>query len=148
MIRRWALLSTCFAVAFCGGGAPAPAEWVSGAYQCQTCRMTVVDRGFASQIVTALDEPRFFDDMGCLSTFLTRTPAIPGAAVYVADRRTGTWVPAAEALFVRVDTLTAPMGSHIVAYASEASRAGDPAAAAGTAVDRTAVIPAQWSGRP
>jgi copper chaperone NosL len=108
--------------------------------------MTVVDRGFASQIVTPLDEPRFFDDMGCLSTFLTRTPVIPGAAVYVADRRTGTWVPAGEAVFVRVDDLTAPMGSHIVAYANDASRAADAAATAGTVVERATVMPAAWRG--
>ena len=144
---RQAVLWLAFLVAAsCAGRAPEPAEWVSGRYQCQTCRMTVVDRGFASQMVTALDEPRFFDDTGCLSTFLTRTPAIPGAAVYVADHRTGAWVPAGEAMFVRVDALTAPMGSHVVAYASDASRAADPPAAAGTAVDRVAVIPAPWSG--
>lgn len=139
------LLLPLFAAASCDGGVPAPVEWVSGKHQCQTCRMTVVDRGFASQIVTALDEPRFFDDMGCLSTFLNRTPIIPGAALYVADRRTGAWVPAGEAIFVRVDALTAPMGSHIIAYASDASRAADPAAA-GTTVDRATVIPAEWSG--
>ncbi len=141
MLVLWTLLAVS-----CNGRPPQPAEWASGRYQCQTCRMTVVDRGFASQIVTALDEPRFFDDMGCLSTFLSRTPPIAGAALYVADHRTGAWVSASEAVFVRVEALTAPMGSHVVAHADDASRAADPAAATGTVVDRATVIPAQWSG--
>ena len=43
--------------------------------------------------------------------------------------------PAATAVYTRVPGLETPMGSHVVAHASAASRDGDPAATGGTAVD-------------
>jgi copper chaperone NosL len=140
-------LVTCAAALSCAGGPPEPAEWVSGAYQCQFCRMTVVDRRFASQIVKARDEPRFFDDLGCLANYLAKTAArADDTALYVADHRTGEWVRAHEAVYARVDGLSAPMGSHIVAHASAVSREADVQAAAGVPVAIADVLPASWSG--
>jgi copper chaperone NosL len=53
---------------------------------------------------------------------------------FVADHRTREWVRAAAAVFTRNESLQTPMSSHLVAHASDASRAADPAVAAGTAV--------------
>jgi copper chaperone NosL len=149
-VLRLVAIAALAAAPACGAGLPPPAGWVSGAYQCQFCRMTVVDRTFASQIAVPHDEARFFDDLGCLANYLAKMPAIPpGAALYVADHRTGDWVAAAEAVFTRVPTLTAPMGSHHVAHASEASRAADPAAAGGTPLALEEAVPGAWTeGRP
>ena len=120
-----------------------PAPWEPGVHQCAFCRMTVIDRGFASQIVAPDDEPNFFDDMGCLANYLAKqTTPVARAVVYVADRRTGEWVPAADAVYTRVDTLRAPMGSHIVAHRSADSRAGDAESATGIAVAIRDVFPA------
>ena len=38
---------------------------------CGYCRMIVSDQRFASQIVAPYEEPRFFDDLGCLARYLT-----------------------------------------------------------------------------
>jgi copper chaperone NosL len=126
------------------GRSPAPAEWIAGAYQCQSCRMTVIDRHFSSQIAAPDGEPRLFDDLGCLTRYLERTTPPEGAVVYVADHRTGDWVRAPEAVYARVDSLTAPMGSHIVAHASVASRTADGSTRAATPIDGSQVIPEQW----
>jgi len=51
----------------------------------------------------------------------------PGARAFVADHRTGEWVPAESAVYSRAPIDT-PMGSHLIAHASAASRDLDPQA--------------------
>ena len=109
--------------------------------------MAVSDASLASQVVAPGELPLFFDDLGCLANYLAKSTDIPrGAALYVADHRTGDWVAASAATFTRVETLTAPMGSHLVAHASGESRAADPAATEGTAVAFAAALPGAWAG--
>jgi copper chaperone NosL len=97
--------------------------------------MIVSDQPFASQIVAPNEEPKFFDDMGCLARYLANTPALPvGAVAYVADHRTRVWVRADQAVYTRVDSLAAPMGSHVVAHESAASRDADADTAKGAPV--------------
>jgi copper chaperone NosL len=113
--------------------------------------MVVSDQRFASQVVAPSEEPRFFDDMGCLGRYLAGASALPAhARVYVADHRTRAWVPAEHAVYTRVDNLTAPMGSHIVAHDSMASRDADSSAAAGVPVDLQTVFGGRlpMGGRP
>ena len=102
--------------------------------------MIVSDRHFASQIVAPYEEPRFFDDMGCLTHYLDRHPLLAAAVVYVADRSTLDWISAEAALFSRAGSLTAPMGSHLIAHASAASRQADAAAGSLVPIDRPDVL--------
>ena len=103
--------------------------------------MVVSDQRFASQLVAPYEEPRFFDDMGCLHNYLAGTPKLPAQArVYVADHRTKAWIPAERAVYTQVETLTAAMGSHIIAHESAASRDADPDAATGVPVDTQTVF--------
>jgi len=133
----------------CGAsGVTPPVAWASGTYACSSCRMTVVDRHFASQLVTPGEEPRVFDDMGCLASYLAKQPAVAGAVVYVSDHRTGDWVPATDAVYTRVESLRAPMGSHIVAHRDRASRDADPQAAGGSVVEIREVFSAGLPGVP
>ncbi len=102
---------------------------------CAYCRMRVSDPRLASQILIPGEEPQFFDDLGCLTRFLTDATDIPpGARIYVADHRTGAWTPADRAVYTRTASVTAPMGSPLIAHASAVSRDADPAAAGGTDV--------------
>jgi copper chaperone NosL len=128
--------------AACGSAPPPPATLDPGADACSYCRMIVSDTRFASQIVAPYEEPRFFDDLGCLGHYLANSPELPaGAVVYVADHRTKGWVRADRAVYTRVDALSAPMGSHVIAHESDASRRADPDAAGGVAIDASAVFP-------
>jgi copper chaperone NosL len=148
---RAAIAGVWLLAAACGGGAaPPPAAWESGSYACSFCRMMVVDRSFASQLLVPYEDPRFFDDMGCLASYLKNHPELPPTAVvYVADRRTGEWILARDAVYTSVPGLTAPMGSHIVAHATAASRSDDPQAAGGVPVAIGEVFPSGWpGGRP
>jgi copper chaperone NosL len=108
------------------GGAPAPVEVDPGNDTCAWCRMGVSDPRLAAQIVAPLEEPRLFDDIGCLRDFLKGGAEIPeDAASYVADHRTGAWVPARQAIYVQTPALTTPMASGIAAWADDASRSRD-----------------------
>lgn len=122
------LLATAmlFLAAACGGEPAAVA--LDQATPCAFCRMTVSDVHFAAQIVAAGEEPLFFDDIGCLAGYLARERPADGSVAYVADHRTGAWVRAADATFSYAPSLASPMGSHLIAHASTASRNEDRAA--------------------
>lgn len=131
MILTRLLLLTLLAA--CAQGPPPPVPLDTANEACRHCRMIASDVHFAAQIVAPAEEPLFFDDVGCLRDFLREDPSrAAGAVAYVADHRTGAWVPAALAVYTRVDALATPMGSHLIAHADAASREADPAAAGGT----------------
>jgi len=137
------VLGLTLATVACGGGAPSPAVLELGAHPCAYCRMIVVDRHFSSQVVSADEEPRFFDDLGCLGNYLkTRSPLSVDSAVYVADHRTGDWVALTSAVYTRADTISAPMGSHVIAHATTASRDADQGAVNGVAMKTAEAFPA------
>jgi len=109
--------------------------------------MVVSDVHFAAQIVAAGEEPLFFDDLGCLRDYL-RGQALPaGGTAYVADHRTGAWVPARSALYTRLARGTTPMDGRMIAHADESSRRADPAATGGTGLPASTVLPAQGETR-
>ena len=117
----------------CAGGSPGPAALDTKTEICRSCRMPVSDARLAAQLVTPGEEPRFFDDIGCLRDFLARSPVPRASAAYVADHRTGGWVRASSAIYTRI-SLDTPMGSHLIAHAAASSREADPVAAGGAPV--------------
>ena len=147
-----ALAAVALAVlASCASGDPRPADVQAGT-TCAQCRMTVVDRKLAAQLVAPGEEPRVFDDLGCLAAYVVAHPLPDGTSMFVADHATGAWVAAGDAVYSRDPAIATPMNSHLVAHRDEASRAADaavhpvarlvatdvfgPAAARGTRHDR------------
>lgn len=141
--RAWCVLTLVLASA-CGTGAPEPAALDVGREACAFCRMTVSQTDFASQVAVPGELPKFFDDLGCLGNYLTATQAPASAVIYVTDRRTRGWVRADQAVFTRVPALSTPMGSHLVAHATAASRDADHDVAAGVPVTLADVVPVAW----
>jgi len=129
-VKRTALLMAMVA-ASCSGLPPHPASLDTQNETCAFCRMAISDARLASQIVAPGEEPKFFDDIGCLRDYLREHPAASGAVVYVTDHRTKAWVPAVQAVFTRVPGLETPMASYLVAHADPASRDHDPVAKGG-----------------
>lgn len=129
---RLALLGCAAVGVGCAAGPPPPAALDPQHTSCAQCRMMVSDVHFAAQLVAPSEEPLFFDDLGCLRSYLARRPTLPrGAIAYVADHRTGHWVAAAEAVYSKVDGLATPMNSGLVAHADQASRDADESARGG-----------------
>jgi copper chaperone NosL len=130
-------------LAGCGLSRTTPAALdTSGAESCASCRMAIVDGATAAQLVAPGEEPRFFDDLGCLRSYLTTTKLPWRAVVYVADHRTGAWIPLAQAVYARQPALETPMGSRLIAHANEASRANDAAARGATPLSAADVFKA------
>lgn len=127
------------AVAGCSA-APRPVD-VRDGDSCANCRMTISNVRVAAQIAAPGEEPLFYDDIGCLARAIAAGQ--PREFAYVAEHRTGAWVPAPAAVYTRVPTLATPMGSHVVAHADEASRHADPSAAGGTIVPAAEVFAAR-----
>jgi len=113
-------------LAACAGGPAQPASLDTRNDACAWCRMAVSDARFAAQVVAPGEEPRFFDDIGCLADYLRSSPAMhAGAVAYVADHRSKAWVSAAAATFVRCPGLATPMTSGLAAFVDASSRALD-----------------------
>ena len=114
----------------CRGGHARPAALDARNDTCASCRMPVSNAKLAAQLAAPGEEPRFFDDIGCLRDFLAKAgPPPAGSVAYVADHRTGAWTPAARAVFSRCPAVDTPMASHLIAHSDAASRAADTSAA-------------------
>lgn len=106
----------------CGGAdhASVPPEILYGKDTCQQCIMIVSDARFAAGYTDEDGIPRAFDDIGCMAEFV-RERGEPPYVLWVSDYNTGDWVRAAGAWFVQSDDVVTPMGSGVVAVASESS---------------------------
>jgi copper chaperone NosL len=135
-------LGASLALAFgaCASGPPQPAALDTRHDACAFCRMAVSDARFAAQLVAPGEEPRFFDDVGCLRDHLKSAAVPPGALAYVADHRTRAWVRAGQGVYTRAPGLETPMGSHLIAHSDAASRAADDDARAGAALGAAEVF--------
>jgi copper chaperone NosL len=131
MKRMLSVVALTVAAMACAQATPQPAELDTRNDACARCRMAVSDGRFAGQIVAPGHEPRFYDDLGCLRKELASSPLPRGAAVFVADHRTGEWVVAERAVYTFQPALATPMASHLVAHADRASRDADPDVAGG-----------------
>jgi copper chaperone NosL len=125
-----ALLLAAFLALACAAGPPGPAALDTHNEACAWCRMAISDPRSAAQIVAPAEEPKFFDDIGCLGRYLAANRPPKGAVAYLADHRTRAWLRADAATYTRV-ALETPMGSHLVAHVDAASRDADPDAKGG-----------------
>lgn len=125
----WRAAAGLLALVACSRGPVGPAPLDPRVETCASCRMAVSDARFAAQLDAPSEEPRFFDDVGCLRDWLAAHPRPRGAVAWVADHRTRAWVRAARAVYGEAPGVATPMASHLLAFADAASRAADPDAA-------------------
>ena len=118
------LVVLCVAASACRPGAVTPVPLQAGT-ACSNCRMTVVEPTLASQLVAPGEEPRFFDDIGCLTAYLATHPSGPADRAFVADHATGAWIDAARAVYTRAGAIATPMNSHLVAHENARARDAD-----------------------
>lgn len=127
----------------CSSGPPRPTAIDTRNDLCAFCRMTISSTRTAAQLVAPGEEPRSFDDIGCLASFFEgKRDLPPGSAAYVVDFASGQWIEASAALYTKVPSLETPMGSHLVAHASEESRRQDPLTAGLPALSESVVFAA------
>jgi copper chaperone NosL len=126
MVVLAALLAAC-------SGTLAPVTIEKGT-PCAFCRMTISDPRLAAEVIAPGEEPRVYDDIGCLANDLRQRPAPADARAFVADFGTGALLPAESAVYTRVESVSTPMSSHLVAHATVGERDGDARVRGGTPV--------------
>jgi copper chaperone NosL len=122
-------LVTAFALlaAACSAKASGPPEILVDRTACSHCGMLISEPVYAAAYQAHEQEPRVFDDIGCMLESLGRHTTSP-ATVWVQDVSGKGWLPGSEAIFVASPHLRTPMGGGILAYADAA--AADEAATA------------------
>jgi len=76
--------------------------------------MMISDLAHAAQAVAPGEEPRFYDDRGCLAKDSASLPA--GAKLYVQLEGGKGWVDVHDAFFAYPDGLRTPMGYGVTAF--------------------------------
>jgi copper chaperone NosL len=92
---------------------------------CDFCKMTIMDKQFATQCISAKGKVYKFDDVFCLNKFLKNggvwKTEIEG--IYFTDyaQKHG-WIKTDKVLFLKSDSLRSPMGGNIAAFNSKEDR--------------------------
>ena len=139
--RAVALLMLATSLIACRASAAEPVAIDPAHDACAECRMLISDVHLAAQLVAPGEEPKLFDDIGCLRAYLKANTPSPAAIAFVADHGSGAWVPAGAAVYTQSSARVTAMGSGILAHADAASRDRDPAAANGQALRVSEVLP-------
>lgn len=113
--------------------APEPIRY--GKDACAHCKMTIMDKRFSSELVTAKGKVFKFDAAECMAAYLKENPvqaADPKSNFLVSDfNQPGQLSDARKAWFLRDGSISSPMGGNLAAFSTRvaAQRAQhDPAA--------------------
>lgn len=114
---RWSLLTAV--VVACSAAPEGPPEIAYGLEECSYCRMIISEEAYAAAVVAPDGTTWKFDDPGCLMAARGKWNRA-GVRIWVHDADSGVWLDAADAYFVRQDAAKTPMGSGLVALATQA----------------------------
>lgn len=130
-LRHWVwALGLVLSLGGCGGDpgtGPVPVKWDRAT--CERCRMVLSDRNHGAQVRLAqADRPArvyLFDDLGCALIWLEDQPRRddPATEIWVGDWRTGDWIDARTASYIRGQVT--PMGYGLGAQTAAAAGALD-----------------------
>ena len=99
---------------------PQPLQY--GKDACYTCKMTLIDKKFGAEIVTAKGKVYKFDDMNCMVNFINSGYLEDETLehILVVDyTQPGKLIPAEKAFYLKSDEIRSPMASGVAAFESE-----------------------------
>ena len=89
---------------------------------CTHCKMTIMDKRFATELITGKGKVFKFDAAECMTGFLKENPAIAADAksVFLVNDFTnpGQFTDARKSFFLRDSSLSSPMGGNLAAFQS------------------------------
>ncbi|HEY2512639.1 MAG TPA: hypothetical protein VGI39_17350, partial [Polyangiaceae bacterium] len=100
MTRRHLLFLLAGAIALGCDRGDAPVEPVWGKEPCAHCAMILSDRRFGAQLTGRDGDRFFFDDPGCLVSFVEERK-LASYRAWVHDAQTGAWLDASSARYAR-----------------------------------------------
>ena len=117
VIVALALLSSA-----CGAKAMGPPELAVDRTACSHCGMYVSEPAYAAAYQVGGNDPRVFDDIGCMLDAIERETASP-ITIWLQDAAGGGWIDADDAFVVSSSSIRTPMNGGFLAYADvEAAR--------------------------
>lgn len=99
---------------------PEPLKY--GKDACHTCKMTLMDKKFGAELVTAKGKVYKFDDVNCMVNFINSDYLADQTLIHklVVDySQPEKLIPAEEAFYLKSDQIRTPMASHIAAFETE-----------------------------
>lgn len=118
---RWMMAVWLLAASGCGSGALEPQPLPLDHAECASCRMMISSLDHAAQAVAPGEEPRFYDDRGCLAKDVASLP--PDARLFVQLDAGAGWIEAGAAFFAFATNAKTPMGYGVTAFRTEAEAA-------------------------
>lgn len=91
---------------------------------CEHCKMTILDKRFACELLTEKGKPYKFDDLGCMLQYLKQnTDAGKNARLFIADyaATNGRFLDAYKAWYIHSESLHTPMNGNYAAFESDAA---------------------------
>lgn len=116
-------LTTTLAVAFlliiAAACQPGPKPIVYGEEACEYCRMSIVDKRYAAQLVSETGKTYSFDAIECMINYKGENQDHDWHMELVTDYTSpGELVPAEDAMLLRSENLPSPMGMYLTAVPS------------------------------
>ena len=115
MKTRILLMLVSLSTAGCAAQARSPEPVPVDRAECARCRMLISTEAGAGEIVTAHEDTRFYDDVGCLAADWKAHAREATAFVRV---ESGGWVDARQAWFAHPERARTAMASGLLAYAT------------------------------
>lgn len=106
-----------------------PKDIALGKDQCDNCRMSISELGYATELITEKGRAYKFDDIMCMNMYENSNPdKAKNAKLFVIDYPTGKFLEKAKATLIKGGSIKSPMGGNTQAYQNRA--AAEKAAAA------------------
>jgi copper chaperone NosL len=115
------IIATLFFMLTLVGCSTEPVPLRYGSDACQHCRMTLMDQRFGAEVVTTKGKIYTFDDVNCLTQFLSSGIVHERDVAYklVTDfAAPGTLSDATIAFYVKAPSIKSPMASQVAAFAN------------------------------
>jgi len=107
-------------VVACGPASSTPPEIIVDRTACDHCLMLISEPIYSAAFRIG-ERQGVFDDIGCLLDEVAGEPDLQTAQIWFHDVRDGSWINAADAVFVRSSQIPTPMASGIVAVADRSA---------------------------
>ena len=117
-----AILLLCCLLTACSHG-PEPIRY--GKDACTHCKMTIMDKRFAAELITAKGKVFKFDATECMSGFLKENSSVANdaGAIFLVNNfiQPGQFADARKSFFLRDSSLSSPMGGNLAAFVSRSA---------------------------
>jgi copper chaperone NosL len=113
--RVYLLMAAFLGLVSCHAGKPQPVGLVLNEEACSQCQMAISQREFAAEVVFAGGDAEFFDDIGCMASWV-KSHKPEKAGIFVVDGAGGEWLDGSAAYYVRSARFHSPMSYGILAY--------------------------------